>query len=372
MTTDQHRGFWPTMRARLFGEHDAVGEQMKDLARQGSGMARVAHACSLLLIILFSAGSLIALSGEALASILSQWQHSGMLDIPAIISVAVSTLLVLAMDTAMLYAASVLRVMNARRADASEKRLHQLVMGVVAILEAATYAYMSATYDHPSSAVAWALILARAGAAPLLAVYLSMARPLPVTSRDILAQAELASGMGVLRDVVNVANDTDATLDAKMRLYGASAVMQPTDATRLDGMIAAVSYAQAQAKTPAKALPDRAYTQRPASGLYVPQTLNTSGVKPRSVRSDTDAVGDEPPDAPPDGASRQRQSRSPLPFRKSRVAVKRSPERIAFDLLDATPDASDNTIMRAAHVGRERAKQLRTEWQTQRAQEAQG
>jgi hypothetical protein len=199
-----------------------------------------------------------------------------------------------------------------------------------------------------------------------------MARPLAVTSRDILAQGELASGMGVLRDVVSVANDPDASLDTKMRLYRASAVMQPTDAERLDNMIAAVSHAQTQPKPLAKLPTDRAYTQRPASGLYVPQTLNTSGVKPRLVRSDTDAAGDEPPDAPPDGASRQRQSRSPLPFRKPRVAVKRSPERIAYDLLDATPDASDNTIMRAAHVGRERAKQLRTEWQKERAQEAQG
>jgi hypothetical protein len=67
-----------------------------------------------------------------------------------------------------------------------------------------------------------------------------MARPLPITSRDILAQAEMASGAGVLRDVAAAANDRAAPLARKMRLYGASAVMTPADRTRLDSMIAAV------------------------------------------------------------------------------------------------------------------------------------
>src|SRR5690349_11821892 len=95
-------------------------------------------------------------------------------------------------------------------------------------------------YEPPGTGAASALVLARALAAPLLSVYLSMARPLPVTSRDILYQAELAAGQGVIRDVVEVASDQEAPLAEKMALYGAAATMTPHDRGRLEGMIEAV------------------------------------------------------------------------------------------------------------------------------------
>ena len=119
-------------------------------------------------------------------------------------------------------------------------RLHRGVMATVAILEAGTYAYMAWRYETPVSVVAWALILSRALAAPLLSVYLAMARPLPVTARDILAQVELASGLGLIRDAVTIANDASASLSQKVALFGASAVMTPQDRERLDGLLAAV------------------------------------------------------------------------------------------------------------------------------------
>jgi hypothetical protein len=97
---------------------------------------------------------------------------------------------------------------------------------------------MAWRFERPDTAIAWALIILRAAAAPLLAVYLSMARALPVTARDILAQAELASGAGVIRDVIVLANDRSASLADKLALYGASAVMTPADRSHLDAMIA--------------------------------------------------------------------------------------------------------------------------------------
>ena len=118
--------------------------------------------------------------------------------------------------------------------------LHRGVMATVAVLEAGTYAYMAWRYETPVSVVAWALILSRALAAPLLSVYLAMARPLPVTARDILAQVELASGLGLIRDAVTIANDASASLSQKVALFGASAVMTPQDRERLDGLLAAV------------------------------------------------------------------------------------------------------------------------------------
>src|SRR5262245_14537887 len=226
-------------RARWFGERDEAADQLADIARQGSGMARLAHVCASLMLVLFSAGSLVALGGDALLSVMDGAQQ-GHVDIPAAISLGVSTLLVLCMDVAMLYAASMLRLLGMRRAEPESMRLHRGVMATIAILEAGTYAYMAWRYEAPVTAIAWALILARALAAPLLSVYLAMARPLPVTSRDILAQVELASGLGLIRDAVTIANDASASLSRKVALFGASAVMTPHDRTRLDGLLAAV------------------------------------------------------------------------------------------------------------------------------------
>jgi hypothetical protein len=245
-----HQGRLQTWRTRWFGERDEVADQLADIARQGSGMARLAHVCASLMLVLFSAGSLVALGGDALLSVLDGAQQ-GHVDLPAAISLGVSTLLVLCMDVAMLYAASMLRLLGMRQAEPRSMRLHRGVMATVAVLEAGTYAYMAWRYETPISVVAWALILSRALAAPLLSVYLAMARPLPVTARDILAQVELASGLGLIRDAVTIANDASASLGQKVALFGASAVMTSQDRERLDGLLSAVE-AQRQ--------PDRAIT----------------------------------------------------------------------------------------------------------------
>ena len=78
-----------TWRARWFGERDEVADQLADIARQGSSMARLAHVCASLMLVLFSAGSLVALGGDALLSILDGVQH-GHVDVPAAISLGVS------------------------------------------------------------------------------------------------------------------------------------------------------------------------------------------------------------------------------------------------------------------------------------------
>jgi hypothetical protein len=65
-----------------------------------------------------------------------------------------------------------------------------------------------------------------------------------VTARDILAQVELASGLGLIRDAVTIANDASASLSQKVALFGASAVMTPQDRARLDGLLTAVERRQ--------------------------------------------------------------------------------------------------------------------------------
>src|SRR5262249_44840888 len=87
---------------------------------------------------------------------------------------------------------------------------------------------------------------------PLLSVYLAMAAKLPITSRDILHQAELWQGIQLVRDVIAVAADPHVPLADKMELYEKSAGMTEADHRRLGEMIAVVKRRQtAQALEPA-------------------------------------------------------------------------------------------------------------------------
>jgi hypothetical protein len=294
----------PSFLARLFAERDPIDAALADLERQGASSARVAHLFAGLLVILFSAGSLVALGSDALQAILVQWNRSHTLDIPSTITLSVSTLMVLAMDTGMLVAAATLRVLAARRAGIGERLVHIAVMAGVAIIEASTYWYMSVRFEAPATGAAQALIIARALAAPVLAVYLSMSRALPVTSRDIMSQVELASGRGLLRDVTLVANDRTAPLERKMKLYGASAVMSVSERTRLADMITAVQESggittpttrvQTSESPYTRAQEGQQYTQLPAASMSRVPRLAAPG----EALSESDYDPDRPPTGP--------------------------------------------------------------------------
>lgn len=213
--------------------------ELRRIGRQGALMAGLAHISAFALLVLFSLGSLAALASQPVAQALAAWQ-AGRIDLPATISVAVTGLLVLCMDIAALYAASTLRVLSARRADPSERRVHVGALVLACTLEGATYAYMSWLYDHPATVIAWALILARAAAAPLFAVYLSLARTHPVGSRDILHGVEMAAGAGVLGDAVAIAADPSAPLAVKASIFQAAAIMRAADSERLARVLDAV------------------------------------------------------------------------------------------------------------------------------------
>ncbi len=327
-TTTPTVGVLARWRTRWLGERDSVETQLADIARQGARMAHVAHVCASALLILFSAASFVALGGDTFAEIQARWSASRELNVAAAISLSVITLMVLAFDVGMLYAASMLRLLATRRAGLGEQWLHVLVMVSVAAIEAATYCYMAWRYEHPATALAWALIAVRAAAAPLLAVYLSMARPLPVTARDILAQAELASGAGVIRDVVREAQDQGAPLAHKIALYGASAVMRPDDRERLHAMLGVVQ------------------VQTPAAGVIITP---------------------EDPPRPPEPPAGRRPRALKQGSRKSagRVLELAPPERRLRALLEAEPSLSVRALAKRAHTSQATASKHRRIWRAE-------
>lgn len=217
-----------------------IEAQLRDIDRQGGGMARFAHFCATALLVAGSIGSLISISAQAFNKFLAA-TAAGHLDVPDLLNAVVGVLLVLAGDAALLYAASVLRNARSAQMPRDETRVHLWVMIGVSIMEAATYLYMAWLFDKPDNLVIWAIDGGRAIAWPLLAAYLSMARPLPVGPRDVAYHTALASGKGVIRDVATLAADPSAPLQRKVRIYKASATMSRDDLRRFEDIVDAVT-----------------------------------------------------------------------------------------------------------------------------------
>lgn len=269
-------GIFKRIWVALAGEQDPVKAQLKEMSRQGAGMARVGNACALLLVILFSLISFSALARDDFETFLASWQRH-QLNVLAGIFTLIVPAMVLAMDFGMLYAASMIRRLKSRHSGMDEKLIHYLVLWGVVVLEAGTYIYAAAIYEHPHSMVAWSLIVARACGAPLLSVYLSMAQAIPVSPRDILYQAELIAGVGILRRVTVLANDSDARLSDLLSMYRAASVASVEDHKRLGDLVDVSSKTDSLALPEVKAIPPKLPPSNGGQHVDISPILNEVG-----------------------------------------------------------------------------------------------
>lgn len=230
-------------------QQQRIDARLRAIERQGTGGVHFGHALAYLLVFTFSVGALIALAGDALRTFIQQAQ-AGAMDIPSLISFVVSFVLVFAMDTAMVRAAATVRMLRQRHQTGVS--VHVAVIAVVCVVESATYLYMSYEYDHPGrQVVVWTILAVRAVIAPIVAVYLSLGRQLPVSARDINTQVEVVTGRGVLVDMTRIADDPAATTERKVALYQASAIMDATDEQRLARIIEAERATRGELTAPA-------------------------------------------------------------------------------------------------------------------------
>ena len=215
-------------RWKLFqrGPIDPVAEQLREVERRGASTIWLAHIAAFLILVVFSLGSLVGLTGDALNAIVTQYRSGQGADYTAAIAIGVSTLLVFAMDIAMYYAAMRIRLLRQRR-DGDGIALHVVIIGGVSVVEAASYTYMSWLYDHPGNWIVWVIIVGRALCAPLLAAYLSLATPMPLGERDIRYAVEKVAGHGVITKMIVEAGATDVTLERQLALYQASTLGFP-------------------------------------------------------------------------------------------------------------------------------------------------
>lgn len=228
------------------GPVDPVAEQLNEIESRGRSTISLAHIAAFLVLMVFSLGSLVGLTGDSLNALLSQWRASHTTNLTAAIAISVSTLLVFAMDIGMYYAAMRVRVMK-RRNQGDGVRLDWGVIISVGIVEALSYAYMSYLYDHPHGII-WVLIALRAASAPALAAYLSLAESSPVGERDIVQSVERVVAHGVITEMTRIAGDPRASLERKLALYkGARG--------GLDALISAESQTRSYTLMPAPQLP---------------------------------------------------------------------------------------------------------------------
>ena len=243
-------GILPRLRTWLLGERNPSEQQLRDLDRYGARTLFFAHLCAAVVTVLFSLDSLIALGSDPLNRVELSWSTRHALDVTDAITCMLILAFVLSMDVARLLAGGEWRRLYARHAARSATRMHSGIVIGVAATQALMFLYTCWKIDHLPDGMAWALAFLVACQAPVLSIYLSLRRRLPVSSEDIRYQAELASSRTVVHDVVTVSNDASASLDEKMALYTASANMTPRERERLE-QITAVARRRLQAEQPA-------------------------------------------------------------------------------------------------------------------------
>ena len=251
-----HDGWLPQLKHWVIGKRDPVEQQLHEVERQGRGMARIMHAAGYLMLVLFSIGSAIGICGTLVERVVANgpltWQS-----LPNDVVITVSLMLVFCMDLAAIYAAFHMRLLATRHASWKAYILHVLVLAVCTALEGGTFIQMSFEYDNVIAGTVAALIIARGFVAPLLSVYLNMARAIPSGVADIAYHSFLGAGQGVVRDIIHIANDPGASLAEKAELMAASAYINSNEQAQLDRLIETARRREAslRGRNPAASVP---------------------------------------------------------------------------------------------------------------------
>ncbi len=230
-------GLLARLKHWAIGQRDPIQAQLHEVERQGRGMARLMHAAGYLMLILFSVGSAVGICGTLVQRVVANGPLTWA-SLPDDIVITVSLMLVFCMDLGDIYAAFMIRLLATRRAKWTQYILHGLVILVATILEGGTFILMSFQYDNVIAGAVAALVIGRGIVAPLFAVYLNMARAIPVGVADIAYHSFLAAGQGVVRDTIVIANDSRASLAEKAELMSASAHVGSHEQETLDRIIA--------------------------------------------------------------------------------------------------------------------------------------
>jgi len=208
---------------------DKVLAKLDRIERSNEQSVRMDHRFGAIAVVTIAAAAMIGMSAESITHFFAKTAKP----IDAI-SFVIAFVAVIVMNRGLLAAARNIRRAESRGETASQG--DQRTLYGVMLMEALSFGYMLSTFEHPSTAIQWALLVGRAVVLPYATVYLEQQREMPIDPQDIGIQTEIASGMGVLRDFVMSANDRNVPTALKVAYYQASATLTPEQDRKLSAM----------------------------------------------------------------------------------------------------------------------------------------
>lgn len=183
------------------GNHGQAARELRKAANHGAVIMAWGRVWAVLLLVFFSAAALDTLAGAPIRRIATALQLHQPIDATDAITASSTLGLVIGMDLAMVIATMLIRGMVARGKGFGDWWWLFGLAAFVAVIEALTFGMMIAESEHPQTWVAWLVLILRAMAVPVCAVFLSLVTNLPVTADDISKKIQIESGNGVLADV---------------------------------------------------------------------------------------------------------------------------------------------------------------------------
>ena len=178
-----------------------AARELRKAANHGAVIMAWGRVWAVLLLIFFSAAALDTLAGAPIRRLATALQLHQPIDVTDAITASSTLGLVIGMDLAMVIATMLIRGMVARGKTFYDWWWLFGLAAFVAVIEALTFGMMIAESEHPTTGVAWLILVLRALAVPVCAVFLSLVTNLPVTPDDISKKIQIESGNGVLADV---------------------------------------------------------------------------------------------------------------------------------------------------------------------------
>ena len=208
---------------------DKVLAKLDRIEQENERSVKMDHRFGAIAVVTIAAAAMIGMSAESITHFFAKTAKP----IDAI-SFIIAFVAVIVMNRGLLAAARNIRRAESRGETASQG--DQRTLYGVMLMEALSFGYMLSTFEHPSTAIQWALLVGRAVVLPYATVYLEQQREMPIDPQDIGIQTEIASGMGVLRDFVMSANDRNVPTALKVAYYQASATLTPEQDRKLSAM----------------------------------------------------------------------------------------------------------------------------------------
>lgn len=214
---------------------DAKRKLLK-IRREGEKSASTAHRYSSVGIVVIAAMALFGLSHEDIVKLLNTppGQH---INIGQLVPLAVIFVSIVVMNVGQLVAARSKR-RSESRGEAVKSIDKQIMYGVLGA-ESLSFGYALWLIDQPHTIIQWLLLIIRSALFTYTVMYLEIQREQPIDTVDMITQAEIGQGYGMLDELVERAYDTDLPLALRMQSYQATATLEPQMERKLQAMVAA-------------------------------------------------------------------------------------------------------------------------------------